>query len=436
VSASKPAISTVPIRAGWRGTVQSLREEPSQRIFSGSVIMLIGSTLVSVLNFAYNVAVARLLGPAEFGHSSAAVTLLMLASAITLSFQLVCAKFVARNQDPGAKAEVYRTLHRRAWLVGILLGSGLVFASAPVSWYLRLPTPWIVILLGMSIAFYVPLGVKRGGLQGTCAFGRLSANFILEAGVRLVGAMVLVRLGFGVLGAVAAIAASVVIAYLFPLRNRLLEAEPHESIPASFGEGMQVIVFFVGQVLINNVDILLVKHFFLPQDAGLYAAVALVGRVLYFATWSVVSAMYPISAGTKPREESRSVLVVPLLFVLFIGVGFILLLGLVPGFVIKSLFGADFWQARWLLSLYAAATGVYTLSVVLLAYEMSRKIAKTGWLQLVFSGLVVAGIYLFHDSLQQVIVVQLVLMVLLLIVVARPFFRSRKTVASSWQEAA
>jgi hypothetical protein len=199
---------------------------------------------------------------------------------------------------------------------------------------------------------------------------------------------------------------------------------------------MQVIVFFVGQVLINNVDILLVKHFFLPQDAGLYAAVALVGRVLYFATWSVVSAMYPISAGTKPREESRSVLVVPLLFVLFIGVGFILLLGLVPGFVIKSLFGADFWQARWLLSLYAAATGVYTLSVVLLAYEMSRKIAKTGWLQLVFSGLVVAGIYLFHDSLQQVIVVQLVLMVLLLIVVARPFFRSRKTVASSWQEAA
>jgi hypothetical protein len=50
--------------------------------------------------------------------------------------------------------------------------------------------------------------------------------------------------------------------------------------------------------------------------------------------------------------------------------------------------------------------------------------------------LVVAGIYLFHDSLQQVIVVQLVLMVLLLIVVARPFFRSRKTVASSWQEAA
>lgn len=435
MSASRPALSTLPIRTGWRGTVDSLREEPSQRIFSGSVIMLIGSTLVSILNFAYNVAVARLLGPSEFGHSSAAVTLLMLASAITLAFQLVCAKFVARNDTPGAKAEVYRNLRRRAWMIGVLLGSSLVLFSAPISSYLRLPTTWIVILLGMGIAFYVPLGVKRGGLQGTYAFGRLSANFILEAIVKFVGAVVLVKMGFGVLGAVAAIAASVILAYLFPLRSPQLEAEPEESIPASFREGMQAIVFFVGQVLINNIDIILVKHFFHPQEAGLYAAVALVGRVLYFATWSVVSAMFPISAGAKPREENPSVLVVPLLFVLFIAVAFILLLGLVPGIVIKTVFGADFWQAQSLLSLYAAATGAYALSVVLIAYEMSRKIANTGWLQLVFSGLVIVGIYVFHGTLRQVVVVQLVLMVVLLIVVSLPFFRSRRAFGSL-QEAA
>jgi len=44
---------------------------------------------------------------------------------------------------------------------------------------------------------------------------------------------------------------------------------------------MQTTVFFIGQVVINNIDILLVKHFFDPQSAGLYAAVALVGRLLY-----------------------------------------------------------------------------------------------------------------------------------------------------------
>src|SRR5689334_24482957 len=70
-------------------------------VMGGSVIMLVGTVLVSAFNFGYNVSMARLLGPAQFGHVSAMATLLMLFSAIGLSFQLVCAKFVARNQNNG-----------------------------------------------------------------------------------------------------------------------------------------------------------------------------------------------------------------------------------------------------------------------------------------------------------------------------------------------
>src|SRR5512141_3161545 len=116
-----------PPRLGWRDAVATLRTEPTHaRVLGGSIIMLLGSGLVSVVNFGYNIAVARLLGPAAFGHAAAAVTLLMLVSAITLSFQLVCAKFVARNETDAGKASVYSTLTRRAWRVGIALGSALI----------------------------------------------------------------------------------------------------------------------------------------------------------------------------------------------------------------------------------------------------------------------------------------------------------------------
>jgi O-antigen/teichoic acid export membrane protein len=436
MNVSKPAISTIAIRTGWRGTVDTLRQERSHsRLLSGSLIMLVGSTAVSGVNFAYNVAIARMLGPAAFGHTSAAVTLLMLASALTLSFQLVCAKFVARNQTPGGKAAVYHYLRRRSWLVGALLGTGLIVLSTPVSWYLRLPTPWIVILLALGLMVYVPLGVKRGAFQGTCSFGLLTANFILEVVVKFVGAVILVKMGFGVLGAVGAITASLVLAYFLPLAPRDLALPEESRISASFREGMQAIVFFIGQVLINNIDILLVKHFFRPEDAGLYAAVALVGRVLYFASWSVVSVMYPISAGAKPQEAGYTSLVVPLALVTLIDVAFILLLNFLPGLVIRIVFGTGYTQIAPLLSLYAATTGAYALSVVLMAYEMSRRIANTGWLQLAFSGAVIVGIYGFHSSLREVVVVQLVLMVFLLIAVSMPFFRKR-TARVALQEAA
>jgi hypothetical protein len=78
-----------------------------------------------------------------------------------------------------------------------------------------------------------------------------------------------------------------------------------------------------------------------------------------------------------------------------------------------------------LLILYAITTGVYSLSAVIMTYEMSRKIANTSWLQLVFSGALVLGVSLLHDTLRQVILVQLILMVVLLTILIIPLLRHR-----------
>jgi hypothetical protein len=58
---------------------------------------------------------------------------------------------------------------------------------------------------------------------------------------------------------------------------------------------------------------------------------------------------------------------------------------------------------------------------------MSRKIANTSWLQLAFSGVMALGIYLMHNTLREVIVIQLVLMILLLFVLMIPLLRHQLT---------
>jgi len=267
-------------------------------------------------------------------------------------------------------------------------------------------------------------------MQGVCRFRRLSLNFVIETTVKFVAAVALVKLGYGITGAVAAISISVVIAYFFPPTPFALREQPKAGLPASFGEGIQAIIFFVGQVIINNIDILMVKHFFRPEVAGLYAAVALVGRVLYIASWQVISAMFPIAAAGRSQSEgheSRMVVLIPFAFVTAMTVVFVAILGLFPQTILHLLFGAKFnTDSSNLLLLYAAATGGYALSVVLMAYEMSRRIANTGWFQLVISGLVVLGITLFHNTLRDVIVVQQVLMAVLFFAVAVPFLRARR----------
>ena len=397
------------------------------RVLSGSVILLAGSGLATAINFAYNIAVARFLGPVAFGHATAVYTLLVLISAVTLSFQILSAKVVAQQASPAAKTAAYHTFHRKAWASGIVTAALLLLFRSEVSHYLNLPTPVLVALLAVGVAFYVPLGSRRGYLQGACGFRHLTANLVLEGFVRLCGSLLVILLGFGVTGVIAANSAAVAIAYLLAIPPLPTASAPEPRLPDAFREALQAIVFFVGQVIINNCDIELVKHFFPPTAAGLYAAIALVGRVIFAFSWAVINTMFPIVAGTRNQEKaSRGVLRTSLLLVL--GIGLILSLGLrlAPGEIWTALFGSQFagtgkYGIPYLLALYAATTSIYSLSVVIIAYEMSYKIANTGWVQLAFSAALIAGIYRLHSSLQQVLWVQLVMMTLLLSVVAAPF---------------
>jgi O-antigen/teichoic acid export membrane protein len=405
------------------------------RILSGSFVLLLGSGLTAAINFAYNVAVARFLGPTAFGHATVAYTLLTLMSAVTLSFQIVPAKVVAQQSTPEAKSAAYRDFHRGAWGCGLLVAFLLVLFQAQVANFLKLPSPVLVVLIAVGAAFYVPLGSRRGFIQGAYGFRSLSASLVLEGLVRLFGSLLMVMLGAGVNGVVAANAAAMAVAY-FAAAPKLAPPVPsHIHFRYALRESVQALVFFAGQVLINNCDIVLVKHFFSPALAGLYAAVAMVGRVIFAFSQAVVNSMFPLVAGTGDEERrDLKVIATSLLLVLSIGCSVALTLRFAPASIWTSFFGPGFAVAGiygmpYLLSLYAVTTTLYCLSVVVITYEMSYKIANTSWIQLGFSGVLVAGISVLHSSLREVILVQLVLMGSLLILVALPILFNALVVA-------
>lgn len=401
-------------------------------VLSGSVVMLFSSGFVGLLNLLYNLAVAHALGASGFGHASAVYTVLMLLSSVQLSFQLLCSKFVARNATLPGKIAVYHHLLRRAWICAIGIGIALLFSRSLVSNYLNLPTHNYIVMLSVGAVFFIPLGVRRGLMQGLCDFRRLAFTFILEAVVKVCGAFLFMAWGWGVTGVIAAVVASVVLAYLFARPRADLLGGPKAVLllPAALGEGVQASLFFAGQVIINNLDIVLVKHFFTATEAGVYAAIALVGRVVYMLSWSVVSAMFPFSAGIGSNErDGRAVLGTALGLAAVISTLFTLAVWGAPAHVWRFLLGAGFplnqgGSYRALLVLYAATTGIYSLGVVLMSYEISRKIGNVGWVQLLFAGAIIAGINLVHGSLHDVIMVQTVMLSLLLVWVSVPFLRA------------
>ena len=322
--------------------LKTLTQKPKAlpaRIVSGSFVLLSGSGLATATNFAYNIAVARFLGPNGFGHATAVYTLLTLISAVTLSFQIIAAKVVAQQSSAEGKYAGYRGFHRGAWACGILVALVLLAFQKAIAGYLNLPSPILVVLLAIGAAFYVPLGSRRGYLQGAYGFRRLATNLVLEGAVRLGGSLLLMLFGLGVKGVIAANSAAVAAAYLAIVPEAATRMPNPIRLLYALRETSQAIVFFSGQVLINNCDIVLVKHYFLPQAAGLYAAVAMVGRVIYAFSSAVVNSMFPLVAGTSEEErKDLKVIATSLLLVLTIGSGLALGLRFAPASIWTSVF--------------------------------------------------------------------------------------------------
>jgi len=399
-------------------------------VVRGSAILLLSTGLVAATNLLYNILIARMLGASGFGHASALYTLLMLVAAIPLSFQIVTSKFIARNSETIVRAQIYTSMLRRAWQVGLGIAILLAAGSAYLKSYFNLPAQHDLVLLAIAAGVYMPLGVRRGRMQGCYDFRGLALSVVVEVAVKFAGALLFLHFGMGVTGVMTAVLLSIVVAYIAGEPGAQGLAKPGLIKIAPFGEGMQAVLYFIGQVILSNLDILLVKHFFPPAEAGIYAAVALVGRVVFMLSWSVVSSMFPVSASHTNREGGRSLLYTGLFIVGTVTSAFIAAVALTPQSVWAMLLGKPFLMSTAgsfsaLLNQYAIMTGIYGIAVVLMMYEISRRTGSAAWVQLGASVLLGGAIWRYHASLSQVIVVQVFVMCGLLAVVAIPLFREQ-----------
>ncbi len=177
-----------------------------------------------------------------------------------------------------------------------------------------------------------------------------------------------------------------------------------------------VVASLVGQILINNSDVLVVKHFFPREEAGHYAALALIGRIVFFATWSFAAVMFPIVAQKEQRQEPhRHLLWASMGLVLAVSATILVVTIVASEQVVRLLFGVAYLSIADLLWLYAVATTLYALANAVVNYELSAGHGTGSWFALVAGVIQVSALWVIHGSLRTVVLVQILIMALLLV---------------------
>lgn len=401
-----------------------IRPNSNRAFLSGATVLFISMTVVNAGNYLYNLILGRWLGPVAFADLSLIVTLMLMVTFVTATFQLTTAKFAASYSAENSPSSITAM---RDWLGKLAWGGGvvamLIIAGGASLWqsFFNSASAWPFVLLGVGIPVYFAQGIDRGILQGQMRFGLLAWSYLIEMLVRLGVGLGLVALGFSVIGATMGITLSFVATWVIArsgvvgmVKEGVISADARKAITLF---AWPVVIVQVSQILINNSDILIVKRFFAPEEAGLYAALALIGRVVFFATWSVVTTLFPIVAQKHQKQEAhRHLLWIGLGLVLAVSAGIVGATVLFPELIVTLLFGDAYLEIAALLWLYALATMLYALANVVVNYHLSIDSHAGTYLATAAGVVQVVMLWLFHDSLRQVVVLQIGLMSVLLLI--------------------
>jgi len=349
----------------------------------GSIGFLFASTLlVNAGNYMINLVLGRFLGPELFAEASVIATIVLMLSFFAVGIQLTSAKFsatYAADENLRAIHSFNKWITNKVLIVSLSISAIIISCSLYIQKFLHFDSIWPIIIIGIGIPFYFDMSVKRGIAQGTDRIQTLAWTYIMEMLLRLVFTFVFVYIALRVLGYGTSIGISIafVISFMgafwvkrdYKAEDSLPQFEASDQVKHFVGF---ILIYEFSQILINNSDVILAKHFFEATEAGKYAAIALIGRVVFFGTWTIVTLLFP----KVIQREKQGLPHLPLFWFSF-GItavfGLLIIMACVffPELIISVLFGSAYLDVANLLWKYAIATTLFAGANVFAYYYMS-----------------------------------------------------------------
>jgi len=389
--------------------------QETKKLFSNSLVIFLGAIIGSLFSYLFNMMMGRMLGPDQYGEMVALMSLLVILSVGGGAIQTITTKYSSdlfHHNYMVDVAKLFKVLSRYVFWFSIgLFFIGLVL-SQRIAEFFSIESIWPVILTLTSFIFGYLIVISRGILQGTQNFVSLSGTNAIEMILRFVLGLFFVKFGFALNGAIGAIVLATAITYLFmfPSLQKLFKKSDNEKSNFKFNH-QEIINYawptFLSSLLLMvamNIDIIMVKHYFLPNDAGLYAAVSTVGKIVLFLTSPIVMVMFPMIAEQKIKGYKHyKIFLFSLLITLM---GSLVVLGIyliAPAKILTILYGSQYTHFYYLLPEIGTVMLFYALINLLANYFLAIKDFTFLVFFAVSCFLQIVSIALWHPTIQIVV---------------------------------
>lgn len=392
-----------------------LRAIISDPIFKQGGLIFVSSMLVNIFNLIFWLYMVRKLVPEDYGALNTLISFFMFFSVPVGILQTVITRYVSKYVAEGKQAQIRILLSYFVKMLAyflVVLVIIFVCLSQVMANFLQIDGRGVFYLIVIGIFFYSFCSITLGTLSGLQKFNDVAINNVAMGVVKLAVGFFLVTMGFRVFGAMVGFVISFAIGLGFSIVQLPSWLKKFHGFfvhgPLNTKEilgyflpvGLCTFCFFA----LTNMDVVLVKHFFSPLQAGYYSVAQTVGKIVLFIPTAVGVVMFPKVVDSHVKNGNTKAILKKCLG----AVGFLCGIAaavtfLFPVFILKFLTGHSHPEAVELVKYFSLCMGFFALVNIFMLYHLSLHRMEYVYALTLLTVCQFLGIWFFHPSLKSVL---------------------------------
>jgi O-antigen/teichoic acid export membrane protein len=383
-------------------------------ILSSSFIVVTVSLLANVFAYIFQLIVGRYFSIEEYGQVTSLFALSGIIPLILIIFTGATPKMAAEIKDKNYPYQISRlffTLLKFHTIVAFIIFASMLISQKKIGEYLQINDPALINLFSLAVAMGMLIAFMAPFMQGLMRFKAFSAITFITAFAKLLVGLCVVYFGLQVKDVFSGLAISTITVGIFSillLKKNLKFSEFKNSDSSDFRKLMEYSLYsslaILGLFLIQNIDIIEVKHLFEPTLAGIYGSTGVIGKIIFYAASPVAIVMMPIcSEKFKKGENFVKPFFISIGLVGLIAVSGTLIYYLFPETAIQILFGEKYLAVKDYLPLYSIYMLFYTMLYVISLFLISISEFKASSIAIAAAIAQYIGIQFFAKNLYDVI---------------------------------
>ncbi|KYC53471.1 MAG: Polysaccharide biosynthesis protein [Candidatus Methanofastidiosum methylothiophilum] len=399
------------------------------------LIMTVSMVIARFFGYLFQIYVARALGPEEYGVFGSLFAFFMILTIPVGTVQTVISRYTSEYKVEGDYSKIkhlmisaFKKLSKIS-LIGFVL---MAIMSIPFTMFLKMSNPIPIIILGITLFFTFTSPIFRGVLQGLQNFKWLAIINVSQTFFKLLFGILLISLGFGLNGAILAFSFGYLIPLcltLVPLYFILKINNGNVNFSGIYRYSYLVLIATGILTFVQNIDVILVKHLFTSYEAGIYSAISNIGKAIFFLGAGVSASLFPkVSEFRNNSDASSRLLKKGIFFLSILSIVFIVGCFLFDEMIVNILFGLSYTEGAFLLPYFSIALSFLGLTSVLIFYLIAIKDFKFIYSLLIIPIVQVICIYIFHQSLMDIVLILNVFFIMAFVITSIYIFFNLKSV--------